>query len=33
MIDAPHQKRQRLSEMTENDLEPRIGVEYAAEPA
>jgi hypothetical protein len=31
MIDAPDQERQGLAEMAEHDLEPRIGVEHAAE--
>ena len=31
MIDAPHQERQRLPEMAENDLEPGIGLEHPAE--
>src|SRR5215813_15471685 len=31
LINAPHQERQRLPEMAENDLEPGIGVEHPAE--
>src|SRR6516162_4464704 len=31
VIDAPHQERQRLPEMAENDLEPGIGLEHPAE--
>src|SRR6516162_2063139 len=31
VIDAPHQERQRLPEMAENDLESGIGLEHPAE--
>src|SRR5262245_50086988 len=31
VIDAPHQERQRLPEMAEDDLEPGIGLEHPAE--